>query len=187
EIISKYIKSIWDLNKFLGQKLMEGCGLTGDLFDGWRCQLRLNKYHFCPESIGLNGTPTHTDPSFLTILQIDEDVNGLQVVDKVSGEFVPFDPVPGTLAINIGDIGKVWSNGRFCTVKHRVLCFEPKTRYSIALFVMGPNDKIVQAPSELVDSEHPRLYVPIDVEKFRHVRNTTGLRAGDALELFSTT
>lgn len=86
---------------------MEGCGLTGDLFDGWCCQLRLNKYHFCPESIGLNGTPTHTDPSFLTILQDDEDVNGLQVVDKVSGEFVPFDHVPGTLAINIGDIGKV--------------------------------------------------------------------------------
>nr|GEU31625.1 gypsy/Ty3 retroelement polyprotein [Tanacetum cinerariifolium] len=117
----------------------------------------------------------------------DEGVNGLQVVDKITGEFVPFDPVPGTLAVNIGDIGKAWSNGRYYNVNHRVLCFQPKTRYSIALFVLGPDDKLVEAPSKFVDSEHPGLYVPIDVEKFRHVRNTMGLRTGDALDLFSST
>ncbi|GKC50073.1 2-oxoglutarate-dependent dioxygenase DAO-like protein [Tanacetum coccineum] len=187
DIINRYIKAIRDLNGLLGRKLMEGNGLNGDLFDGWCCQLRLNKYHFSAESIGLTCAPVHSDPTFLTILQDDEGVNGLQVVDKISGEFVPFDPVPGTLAVNIGDIGKAWSNGRYYNVNHRVLCFQPKTRYSIALFVLGPNDKIVEAPPKLVDSEHPLLYVPIDVEKFRHIRNTMGLRTGDALDLFCTT
>ncbi|PWA80845.1 Non-heme dioxygenase N-terminal domain-containing protein [Artemisia annua] len=187
DIINRYIKAIRDLNGLLGRKLIEGNGLNGDLFDGWCCQLRMNKYHFSAESIGLTCAPIHSDPTFLTILPDDECVNGLQLVDKISGEFVPFDPVPGTLAVNIGDIGKAWSNGRYYNVNHRVLCFEPNTRYSIALFVLGPNNKIVEAPSKLVDSEHPRLYVPIDVEKFRHVRNTMGLRTGDALDLFSTT
>ncbi|PWA91703.1 Non-heme dioxygenase N-terminal domain-containing protein [Artemisia annua] len=109
KIINKYIKAIRDLARLLGLKLMEGSGLNGDLFDGWCCQLRMNKYHFCPKSIGSTGVPIHTDPTFLTILQDDENVNGLQLIDKNSGQFIPVDPVPGTLAVNIGDIGKLFS------------------------------------------------------------------------------
>ncbi|KAI3702742.1 hypothetical protein L6452_28494 [Arctium lappa] len=187
EVIYKYIKAIRDLAGLLGRKLMEGSGLAGDLFDGWCCQIRMNKYHYCPESVGLAGVGMHSDPTFLTILQDDENVNGLQVVDKYSGEFAPFDPVPGSLAVNVGDIAKAWSNGRFCSVQHRVRCFEPKTRYSIVLFVLGPNGTKVEAPSELVDSEHPRLYVPIDIKEYRHVRTTKRLHKGDALDLFRTT
>lgn len=71
-------------------------------------------------------------------------------------------------------------------MKHKVMCTKGNTRYSIALFVLGPNDKKVDAPSKLVDSEHPRLYVPIDVEEYRRVRIATRLRTGGALELFST-
>ncbi|GJW63380.1 2-oxoglutarate-dependent dioxygenase DAO-like protein [Tanacetum coccineum] len=186
EIIFKYIQSIHDLAGLLGRMLMEGSGLTGDLFRGWCCQLRMNKYYFDSESLGSTGVSEHSDPTFLTILQDDEDVNGLQIVDKISGEFIPFDPVAGTLAVNIGDIGKAWSNGRYCNVKHKVMCTKANTRYSIALFVLGPNDNKVEAPTNLVDSEHPRLYVPIDVEEYRRVRLTTRLRTGGALELFNT-
>ncbi|KAI3497194.1 hypothetical protein L1887_39627 [Cichorium endivia] len=177
EIIYKYMKATRDLAGLLGRKLMEGNGLAGDLFDGWCCQMRMNKYHYCHESVGLSGIGMHSDPTFLTILHDDENVNGLQVVDKYSGEIISVDPVPGTLA---------WSNGRFCSVKHRVWSFEPKTRYSIVLFVLGPNDKKVEAPPELVDSEHPRLYVPIDFKEYRHVRTSHRLHTGGALELFST-
>lgn len=187
EIIHKYIKAIRDLAGLLGRKLMEGNGLNGDLFDGWSCQLRMNKYNFSPESVGSCGVFLHSDPSFMTILQDDEDVNGLQMVDKYTGEFIPVDPVPGTLAINIGDIGKAWSNGTFCNVKHRVWCFEPKTRYSIVLFVLGPNGEKVEAPQEFVDLEHPRLYAPIDIKEYRQVRSGSKLSTGDALELFRNT
>nr|GEU54226.1 retrovirus-related Pol polyprotein from transposon TNT 1-94 [Tanacetum cinerariifolium] len=139
-----------------------------------------------PESIGSTGVPIHTDPTFLTILQDDEDVNGLQLTDKNLGQFIPVDPIPGTLVVNIGDIGKAWSNRRYWTAKHRVRCFEPKTRYSIALFVLGPNDTMIEAPSQFVDLEHPRYYVPIDPKKYRDVRVTHRVRTGDALELFKT-
>ncbi|KAI3828155.1 hypothetical protein L1987_02252 [Smallanthus sonchifolius] len=186
ELIYKYINVIRDLAGLLGRKLMEGFGLAGDLFDGWNCQMRFNKYHFCQESVGSCGVFLHSDPSFLTILHDDDDVCGLQVVDKYTGEFTPVDPVPGTIAVNMGDIAKAWSNGRFCNVKHRVWCFEPKTRYSTVLFVLGPNDKKVEAPPELVDSEHPRLYVPIDIKEYRNARSAKRLHTGNTLELFST-
>ncbi|CAI9303860.1 unnamed protein product [Lactuca saligna] len=187
DIINTYMKATRDVAKLLGRKLMEGSGLAGDLFDGYCCQMRMNKYHYCQESVGLSGIGMHSDPTFLTILHDDEKVNGLQVVDKYSGEIISVDPVPGSLAVNIGDIGKAWSNGRFCSVKHRVWSFEPKTRYSIVLFMLGPKDKKVEAPPELVGSEHPRLYVPIDFKEYRHVRTSHRLHTGGALELFRTT
>ncbi|KAL8239340.1 hypothetical protein R6Q59_015907 [Mikania micrantha] len=186
EVICKYIKVLRDLAGILGRKLMEGFGLAGDLFDGWNCQMRFNKYHFSPESVGSCGVFLHSDPSFLTILHDDEDVSGLQVVNKHTGELTPVNPVPGTIAVNMGDIAKAWSNGRFCNVKHQVWCLEPKTRYSTVLFVLGPNDKKVEAPPELVDSDHPRLYVPIDIKDYRNVRSAKRLHTGGTLELFST-
>ncbi|XP_071730085.1 2-oxoglutarate-dependent dioxygenase DAO-like [Rutidosis leptorrhynchoides] len=188
EIIYKYIKAIRDLAGHLGRKLMECSGLDGDLFDGWQCQLRMNKYNYSHESVGSKGSEEHTDPSFLTILQDDDDVNGLQVVDKVSGKFVPLDPVPNTLAVNVGDLGKVWSNGKYYNVNHRVLCLEPKTRYSIALFVLGPTQNKLETPPKFIDSEHPQIYIPIDHEEYRRVRTsmrTVQARNGGALALFS--
>ncbi|KAJ0725861.1 putative oxoglutarate/iron-dependent dioxygenase, non-heme dioxygenase domain-containing protein [Helianthus annuus] len=186
EIVLKYTKVIRELAGLIGQKLMEGFGLAGDLFDGWNCQMRFNKYNFSLESVGSCGVFLHSDPSFVTILHDDEDVNGLQVVDKYSGELIPVDPVPGTIVVNVGDIAKAWSNGRFCNVKHRVWCVEPKTRYSTVLFVLGPKDKKVEAPPKLVDSEHPRLYVPIDIKEYRNARSAKRLHTGETLELFST-
>lgn len=77
---------------------------------------------------------------------------------------------------------KVWSNGRFCNVKHRVQCKEATIRVSIAAFLLGPKEETVEAPLELVDSEHPRLYVPFTYEDYRKLRISTKLQAGEALE-----
>ncbi|KAI7730427.1 hypothetical protein M8C21_025372, partial [Ambrosia artemisiifolia] len=173
ETIYKYIKAIREVAGLIGRKLMEGSGLEGDLFDGWLCQLRMNKYHFSEESVGLPGGLLHTDPSFLTILQDDENVNGLQIVDKLSGEFVPLDHVPGTLIVNIGELAKVWSNGRYYCVNHIASCIEPKIRFSIALFMLAPKDKKIEAPSKFVDSDHPRLYAPFDYREYVKVRKST--------------
>ena len=49
----------------------------------------------------------HSDPGFLTILQDDELVNGLEVVNQYTGELVSVNPVPGTLVVNIGDVAKI--------------------------------------------------------------------------------
>ncbi|KAL3508833.1 hypothetical protein ACH5RR_028234 [Cinchona calisaya] len=152
EILLKYSQTLRDLAKDLGGKIMEGLGLAGEIFEDWPFQLQMNKYNYSNETVGTTGAVMHSDPGFLTVLQDDELVNGLEIVNTFTGELVSVDPIPGTIVINIGDLGKVWSNGRFCNVKHRVKCYQPRVRISIALFVFGPKGKKVEAPSELVDS-----------------------------------
>ncbi|KAK2981670.1 hypothetical protein RJ640_000179 [Escallonia rubra] len=187
ETLSRYSQALYDLAQDLGRKLLEGMGLKGDLFSEWPCQLKLNKYNYSPQSVGQTGAVMHSDPGFLTILQDDEIIGGLEAVNKFTGELVPVDPMPGTLVINVGDIAKVWSNGRFCNVKHRVQCYEAKIRTSLALFVLGPRDTKVETRLELVDSEYPNLYVPFNFEEYRTLRTTTKAPTGGALELFRVT
>ncbi|CAA2984383.1 2-oxoglutarate-dependent dioxygenase DAO-like [Olea europaea subsp. europaea] len=80
----------------------------------------------------------------------------------------------------------VWSSGRFCSVKHRVQCYKPKIRTSIALFVLVPSDGNVEASPQLVDVNHPRLYVPFHFEDYRKIRSSTKSLTGAALELLRT-
>ena len=107
EIISKYSKAIHELGMDMGRKLLKGLGLSGDLFDGWPCQLRINKYNYTPEYVGSTGAVLHTDPGFLTILQDDEIIDGLEAVHKDTGEYIPVDPMPGSLVVNLGDLAEV--------------------------------------------------------------------------------
>ncbi|KAJ9704182.1 hypothetical protein PVL29_005458 [Vitis rotundifolia] len=106
ETIKIYAKAVQELAMDIGNKLAETMGLGGDLFKEWPCQFRINKYNFTPETVGSPGVQIHTDSSFLTILQDDENVGGLEVMDK-SGAFVAVDPMPGTLLVNLGDIATV--------------------------------------------------------------------------------
>ncbi|KAJ4709270.1 2-oxoglutarate-dependent dioxygenase [Melia azedarach] len=184
EIIEKYARAIKGLAMDIAQRLAESMGLirSNNLFQDWPCQFRINKYHFTSETVGSPGVQLHTDSGFLTILQDDENVGGLEVMDK-SGTFVAADPLPGTLLVNLGDIATLWSNGRLHSVKHRVQCKEATIRLSIATFLLGPKEAAVEAPAEFVDSEHPRLYIPITFENFRKLRISNDLQAGDAFDL----
>ncbi|KAM7503857.1 hypothetical protein LguiB_002761 [Lonicera macranthoides] len=184
ETFIKYSKAIYDLSQELTSKLVEGMGLEGELFKGWPCQFRLNKYNYSPESVGSVGIQLHTDPGFLTFLQDDESIGGFQVVDPNSKELVPVDPMPDTFIVNVGDVGKVWSNGRFCNVKHQVKCYKAGTRISFGLFLLGPKNAKLEAPPELVNSTHPRLYVPFDYNEHKMARIKNKSIAGEALELF---
>ncbi|KAG8386665.1 hypothetical protein BUALT_Bualt03G0172600 [Buddleja alternifolia] len=184
EIIYKYTCALNHLVQLLGSKFMEGLGLCGGRFKEGISQLKMNKYSYGPETVGLTGAVMHSDAGLFTILHDDENVNGLEAVDNATGELISVDPVPGTLVVNVGDAGKVWSNGRFCNVKHQVQCYKPTTRITIALFVLPPKDEKVEVLPELVDSEHPRLYVPFDFEHYRKLRISSNSPTGEALEFF---
>ncbi|KAG2674280.1 hypothetical protein I3760_13G126300 [Carya illinoinensis] len=139
EILETHAKAIHELALDLGKKLAKCMGLVADLFKDWPCQLRMNKYHFTPETVGSSGVLVHSDCGFLTIVQDDENVGGLEAMDNF-GEFVPIRPWPGTFLVNLGDVAKLWSNGRFRNVKHRVECKESSIRFSIASSILGPNE-----------------------------------------------
>uniref|UniRef100_A0A2P2JV42 2-oxoglutarate-dependent dioxygenase DAO n=4 Tax=Rhizophora TaxID=40030 RepID=A0A2P2JV42_RHIMU len=182
EIIQMYAQAVHELAMDVAQKLSQCLGLSNYMFKEWACQFRINKYNFTPETVGSLGVQIHTDSGFLTVLQDDENVVGLEVMDK-SGAFVAVEPSPGTLLVNLGDTATAWSNGRFRNVKHRVQCREATIRISIASFLLGPKDTAVEAPPELVDSEHPRLYIPFTYEDYRKLRLSTKLQAGEGLAL----
>ncbi|CAI9272165.1 unnamed protein product [Lactuca saligna] len=182
----RYCGAVHELFIGLGVKLAEGLGVkSGNIrFENWPSRCRMNKYHFTPETVGSPGVRTHTDSGFLTIIQDDDVVGGLEVM-KNSGEFIAVDPLPGTLFVNLGDMATVWSNRRFCNVKHRVQCKEAKIRFSIASFLSGPREA-VEPPPELVDDEHPRVYVATTYEEYRNLRFLMKLQAGETLALLCT-
>ncbi|AES95404.1 putative gibberellin 3-beta-dioxygenase [Medicago truncatula] len=182
EIMEAYGKAIHDLAVKIGQTMAESLGIGSADFEDWPCQFRINKYSFTQESVGSPGVQLHTDSGFLTILQDDENVGGLEVMDS-SGSFVSVPPFHGTLLANLGDIAKVWSNGRFYNVKHRVQCKEATTRFSIATFMLGPRKGNVEVPTEAVDHDHPRLYKPFVYDDYRKLRVSKKMHTGEALEL----
>ncbi|KAL8125331.1 2-oxoglutarate-dependent dioxygenase DAO-like [Apium graveolens] len=181
ETLIKYAKAIHELFVEISGILADGLGLSNFTIEGWPFQFRINKYNFAEETVGSSGVQIHTDSGFLTILQDDEGVGGLEVMDK-SGAFVPVDPWPNSLVVNLGDVATAWSNGRLRTVKHRVQCKEANLRYSIAAFLLGPKET-VEAPAELVDAAHRRLYAPFTFQDYRKLRLSTKLQAGEALDL----
>ena len=56
---------------------------------------------------------------FLTILQDDESVGGLEVMDNYC-DFIPIKPWPGTLFVNLGDM---------VTVRHQTIFFKYNNIY----------------------------------------------------------
>ena len=106
EIIERYGEAIHGLAVKIGQKIAESLGVVVDDLKDWPCQFRINKYNFTPEAVGSSGVQIHTDSGFLTILQDDENVGGLEVLNP-SASFLPVPPFPGSLLVNLGDIARV--------------------------------------------------------------------------------
>ncbi|KAJ9541277.1 hypothetical protein OSB04_027783 [Centaurea solstitialis] len=189
EVITKYVGAIRELSIKIGEKLTKGLGVKGEdvAFENWSGQFRINKYHFTRESVGCSGVQIHTDSGFLTILQDDDGVGGLEV--HKSGRFIPVyvDPWPNTVVVNLDDLAKLWSNGRLHSVKHRVQCNEATTRLSFASFLVGPREgEAIEPLAQLVDVDHPPLYVPTTYAEYRKLRFSTNLHTGEALELLHT-
>lgn len=120
----------------------EGLGATpealaGDFVGGHTSFLRLNHYPTHdpagdevdrPAGLGIHH---HTDAGALTVLLTDGEP-GLQV--EKGGAWIPVDPVPGGLVVNIGDMAQVWSNDAYVAPVHRVLAMEDRPRLSLAFF-----------------------------------------------------
>ncbi|KAJ4787090.1 2-oxoglutarate (2OG) and Fe(II)-dependent oxygenase superfamily protein [Rhynchospora pubera] len=181
ETIKRYAEKFHEAIVDIAAKLAESMGLKDQKFSDWPCQFRINKYNFCQDSVGSSGVQIHTDSGFLTLLQEDECVGGLEISDPGSDSYVAVDLLPGSLLINLGDVAKAWSNGVLRNVRHRVECKASIPRFSIALFLLAPKDDKVEAPEALVDSDHPRMYQSFLYDDYRKLRLSTGLRAGEAL------
>mmetsp|Transcript_69608 Transcript_69608/g.220396 ORF Transcript_69608/g.220396 Transcript_69608/m.220396 type:complete len:360 (+) Transcript_69608:26-1105(+) len=89
----------------------------------------------------------HTDYGLLTVVNQDSGMTALQV-KNAAGEWVDAAPVEGALVCNVGDMLKVWTNGRYMPTLHRVIHNSTgRGRISVPFFFEPCYDTVV-APLE---------------------------------------
>jgi isopenicillin N synthase-like dioxygenase len=112
------------------------------------------------------GIHHHTDAGAITVLLTD-GVPGLQV--RKGEAWIPVDPVPGGLIINIGDMVQVWSNAAYQAPLHQVLAMETAERFSLAYF-FNPAYAAVIRPRPETTTQGPARYRDLPWGEFRRRR-----------------
>jgi len=151
----------------LGQKLLPLCAMALDLpptaFDDAfaESQFSFRLTHYPPVAALANqfGIAPHTDSNFLTFLAQSE-VPGLQV-RMPDGAWADVPYVPGSFAVNSGDMMKRWTNDRFKSTPHRALPPVGRPRYAIPYF-FGPHlDTEIACLPTCLGPDNPARYPPI--------------------------
>ena len=156
----------------LGMKILEGFALYLDKpedfftrhFSKPVADMVINHYlgaaglHISDQASG-----PHTDHGIVTILWQDS-LGGLEVMGK-DGNWISATPLRGSYVINIGELMKRWTNGRFKATVHRVVHLQDKSRYSMPLFC-NPDFRTVVDPRDLGVSDAEAQYPPIQSGEF---------------------
>ncbi|XP_028550236.1 2-oxoglutarate-dependent dioxygenase DAO-like [Dendrobium catenatum] len=108
EIISEYASKLHSLSMDIASKISDCLGVVDFSFQEWHGLLSLHNYKFTKESIGSVAAVAHTDSSFVTIIQEDGNVGGLEIIGS-TGNFETIDPVSDSFFIIVGDMGTVIS------------------------------------------------------------------------------
>ncbi|KAL2494495.1 Gibberellin 2-beta-dioxygenase 2 [Forsythia ovata] len=122
---------------------------------------RLNRYPPCPEIQPVNGRTLigfgeHTDPQILSVLR-SNNTSGLQICLQ-DGTWVSVPPDHSSFFFNVGDSLQVITNGRFRSVRHRLLTHSLKSRVSMVYFGGPPLSEKITALSSLMEDGEERLY-----------------------------
>jgi isopenicillin N synthase-like dioxygenase len=96
-----------------------------------------------PDEDGIHlGARAHTDTNAFTILA--QDNNGGLEIRNSENEWVAVPPIEGTFVVNVGEVLKVWTDGIFSSVLHRVINRSGRERYSIPFFMYPSYDALIQ-------------------------------------------
>ena len=112
------------------------------------------------------GIAPHTDANFLTFLA-QTDVPGLQVRTP-AGDWLDVPYIPGSVAVNAGDMMQRWTNRRFKSTPHRALPPIGQQRYAIPFF-LGPHiDTVIACLPTCQGPENPPKFPPITYDEYLH-------------------
>jgi isopenicillin N synthase-like dioxygenase len=124
-------------------------------------QFTLRLSHYPPIAAEPNqfGIAPHTDSNFMTFLA-QTDVPGLEVRSP-SGEWRQVPYLPGSFAVNSGDMMVRWTNGRFKSTPHRAVPPVGRDRYAIPFF-LGPRfDQMIECLPSCISPGNPPRWEPI--------------------------
>ncbi len=156
----------------LSRRVLPVCAVALDLapdtFDGAfaESQFSFRLSHYPPVAAAPNqfGIAPHTDANFLTFLA-QTDVPGLQV-RMPSGEWRDVPYVPGSYAVNAGDMMFRWTNGRFKSTPHRAIPPVGRHRYAIPFF-LGPHiDTLIECLPTCQGPDNPPRFPAITYEAY---------------------
>ncbi|KAG6469434.1 gibberellin 2-beta-dioxygenase 3-like [Zingiber officinale] len=164
--LREYLSAIRKLAALVLELMAEGLAIeprdafsklaTGEQSDGI---FRLNHYPPCPlqllHGFSLTGFGEHTDPQVISVLR-SNNTSGLQISLK-DGSWIPVAPDEESFFINVGDALQVLTNGRFRSVKHRVVANGVDARVSMIYF-FGPalGERIAPLPQVMGEEEQSR-------------------------------
>jgi isopenicillin N synthase-like dioxygenase len=120
----------------------------------------------------------HEDINVITLLLGAEEA-GLEVLDRSQGEapgrWLPINPQPGALVVNIGDMLQRLTNHRLPSTTHRVVNPAPdrrgRPRYSTPFFLHFNPDYEIRTLRTCIDAEHPDRYPqPITADAYLQQR-----------------
>jgi len=153
-----------------GARVLRAIALHLGLAEGWfdpaiengNSVMRLLHYPPPPATAppGAIRAAAHGDINAITLLLGAEEA-GLQLLNA-NGEWLPIDPPPGALVVNIGDMLERLTNNRLKSTLHRVV--NPvgpsarRSRYSMPFFLHFRPDFVIETLPGCIDADHPDLY-----------------------------
>ncbi|KFK35766.1 hypothetical protein AALP_AA4G033500 [Arabis alpina] len=170
ESIMSFTEKVSQLDIMTRRMIMESFGLDENYINqhlkSTKCLIRLMKYQGVEET--------------------EEELDGLEVKTKDDKHWIKVNPSQDSSFIVLGGaMLHVFLNGRVLTGVHRVMRMGTNTRFSAGLFSVPKTEDLIYAPEEMVDSEHPRLYKPVDFEAyFQYTIEGSGRRDLSALRTY---
>ncbi|BCR86035.1 isopenicillin N synthase family dioxygenase [Aspergillus chevalieri] len=167
----KYYRAVFDLAKDVLGVLALTLGVDATYFDpltdGAVATMRFLHYPAQTKDADekLNrGIGAHTDFGCVTLLLQDE-VDGLQVLDVPTGEWLDIQPVPGAYVVNLGNLFMRMANDKYKSNTHRVINKSGRERYSIPFFFSGNPDYLCECLPNCREQQEAPKYGPITVEQ----------------------
>lgn len=135
--------------------------------------LRLLHYPPTPPNPDGVRAEAHEDINTITLLLGAEEA-GLQLLTR-EGQWLPVNPPPGALVVNIGDMLQRLTNHVLPSTSHRVVNPAPDRahlpRYSIPFFLHFAPDFLIETLQSCVTAENPNRYPePITAQDFLYER-----------------
>uniref|UniRef100_A0A0D9WJN9 Fe2OG dioxygenase domain-containing protein n=1 Tax=Leersia perrieri TaxID=77586 RepID=A0A0D9WJN9_9ORYZ len=174
--VEEYTRAVREVSGKVMELMAEGLGVAKEEREVLRRMVvgregsdemvRVNHYPPCCSCLlppgrdcGVTGFGEHTDPQIISVLRSNSTA-GLQIMLRENDDddlprWVPVPPDPHSFFINVGDSLQVLTNGRFRSVKHRVLAPEGnESRLSVIYFGgPAPSQRIAPLPQVMREGE----------------------------------